>query len=136
MVLAILGILAAVTFAGMSAYGQRQQYEQFVGEVQNGFTEARSKTIAAVADTTHGVYVGPTTIEFFSGATPVPGSSENTILEIPSYITATPAFSGAATAVVFARRTGVPDVTGTLTLTDTRTLTTTVFTVNESGLVQ
>lgn len=135
-VLAIMGVLAAVTFAGMSQYGQRQQYQQFVGEVQNGFTETRAKTIAAFGNTAHGVYVGSTTIEFFPGTIPVPGSSDNSILTIPAYIDVTPTLTGAATAVTFARLTGVPDVTGTVTLTDTRTLTTTVLTISESGLVQ
>jgi prepilin-type N-terminal cleavage/methylation domain-containing protein len=135
-VLAIMAILAAVTAQGIARYGQHQQYVQFATEVQDAIAEARAKTIAGVGDTTYGVYVGTSTIEFFSGTIPVVGSAANTILEIPTYVNATSSLAGNVWYVSFVRLTGEPTATGTIVIGDRRGEATTTLTIYGSGLVQ
>jgi prepilin-type N-terminal cleavage/methylation domain-containing protein len=135
-VLAIMAIMAAVSLAGMSRYGARQQHLQLVVELKSGLTEARSKSMASLEDTTYGVYVGPTTIEYFSGSVVTPGSGANQIVAIANGMDVIPHLTGAATAVVFARVTGEPDVVGTIDVVDTKSIATTTITIYASGLVE
>ena len=135
-VMAIMVIVTTLTVQGILKYGLRQQYLQFATGVQNAITEARSKTLAGINDTTYGVYVGTSTIEYFSGTVPVVGSAANTIIEIPSYINATSSLTGDIWYVSFARLTGVPRVIGTIEIGDRRSEAVTTFTIYASGLVQ
>ncbi len=135
-VMAIMVVLAVLAMNGIASYGRRQQYLEFVGEVQNGFAEARSKSIAAVDETVYGVYVGTSTVEYFSGTVPAAGSASNTIIAIPSYLSATSSLTGNNWYVTFSRRTGEPSATGTIAISDTRALSTTTITIYSSGLVE
>ncbi len=135
-VLAVMVIIVAITMNGIINYGHRQQYLQFAREVADGVAEARAKTIAGVGDTTHGVYISPTTIEFFTGSTPTVGDPGNTIIAVPPYINATSTLSGGVQYVTFARLTGAPSVTGTIEIGHRREAATTTLTIYASGLVQ
>ncbi len=135
-VLAIMAILAAISLAGMSRYGARQQHTQLVTELKSGLTEARSKSMASLEDTTYGVYMGTSTIEYFAGSVVTPGNSANQIIPIPAAVTVIPRLTGAATDVLFARVTGEPDVVGTIDVVDTRSIATTTITIYASGLVE
>ncbi len=135
-VFAVIAIMAAISLAGISRYGARQQHAQIVAELKSGLTEARSKSIASLEETTYGVYIGTSTIEYFSGASVTPGSAANQIIAFPSGIVIDPSLTGAATSVIFARISGIPDVSGTIDVIDTRSSATTTITIYASGLVE
>ncbi len=135
-VMAIMIVLAVLAMNGIASYGRRQQYLEFVGEVQSGLAEARSKSIAAVDETVYGVYVGTSTIEYFSGTVPTVGNASNTIIAIPRHLRATSSLTSNQWYVTFARRTGEPSATGTVAIGDTQSLSTTTITIYGSGLVE
>jgi prepilin-type N-terminal cleavage/methylation domain-containing protein len=135
-VLALMLILAALTFQGFAQYSYRQVYVGFVSEVRDNIAESRQKTIASYEDTTYGVYVGTSTIEFFPGSVPLVGSVDNIIVAIPNGMTATSSFSNAQWYLSFARITGGASAIGTIMFNDTRTNASTTFTIYASGLVE
>ncbi len=132
----ILAILASLSVVTLVSYGERQQFNQVLYELQNGLREAQSKSRAALNNTTHGVYVGTSTLEYFAGSVGVPGSAANQRVTVPAGITITPNLTGGVRQVVFARVTGTPSVTGTIVVTDTRSFTTATVTLSAGGLVQ
>lgn len=136
LVIALVGIIATLLFQGFSQYVYRQVFEQFSSEIKNELVEARAQTISSLGDTTYGVYVGPDTIEFFPGTVPTPGSTDNTIVQIPTQLTATSSFSSGEPYVSFKRITGAATATGTITIVDTRTVATSTFTISAVGLVE
>jgi len=135
-VISILLFIATITIQGFANYSYRQVYTGFVSQTKDSLIETRHKTIASYNDTVYGVYVGTTTIEFFSGATPVVGSADNTVFTIPSGITATSSFSTGNWYTTFSRITGAATATGTIEFEDTRTIASTTLTIYASGLVE
>jgi len=135
-VIAVILILVTIVVQGFSNYANRQVYIGYVSEVKDNLAETRQRTIASYKDTTYGVYVGTSTIEFFEGSSPVVGSGTSTIMQIPSYMTATSSFSDANWYITFKRISGEASATGTILFTDSRTNASTTFTINASGLVE
>jgi len=138
-ILLVLGILVLITVVmidGFSSYAYRQVLTQFSSGVRDELIEARQQTIASFKNTTYGVYVGTSTIEFFPGAMPEVGSSTNTIIAIPEQIVATSSFSTGDWYLTFHRLTGEATATGTITMFDTRTVATSTITISASGLVE
>ena len=136
MVVTLVGIVTALLMQGFSRYAYRQSFKQFVSEVQDETVEARAQTVASLNNTTYGVYVGTDTVEFFSGATPVVGDAANTIIPIPTEVTATASFSSGNQYITFKRLTGEATATGTIEFVDTRTVATSTITISAAGLVE
>jgi prepilin-type N-terminal cleavage/methylation domain-containing protein len=135
-VLTILTVLAGLTVSAFRDYERTQRLATVVADVKNGFAETRTKTLGSVDDTVYGVHVGASSIQFFSGSTPVIGSNNNTIITLPAGISATSSFSNHLAYLTFARLTAIPTATGTVTITDLNTNTTKTFTISAAGLVQ
>ncbi len=135
--MAVLLILVAVTLNSMSDYARTQQHTRLVEEIGHQIHLARQQTLASKADSTYGIYVGTSTIEVFAGASPVVGSSANTILDLSAVTqTATSSFSDGNWYVVFERITGAASATGTITVTDTVLERTATYTIHSSGLIE
>lgn len=136
-VVAILLILVAVTLQFFRQYASVQQFQRTADEVGYLLQLARQQTMASKDDTTYGVYVGTSTVELFSGTTPVPGAADNVVLAVDSGSTvATSSLSGGAWFVTFARVSGVPSATGTITVSDPVLGRTATYTLTQLGLVQ
>lgn len=138
-ILFVLGLLVLITVVmidGFSGYAYRQVLTQFSSELRDELVETRQQTIASLNNTTYGVYVGTSTIEFFPGLVPEVGSSSNTIIAIPEQMVATSSFSTGDWYLTFRRLTGEATATGTITMFDTRTVATTTITISASGLVE
>lgn len=135
-VFGLMLLVVVLLIQGFSQYAYQQVLTQFSSEVRDELVESRQQTIASINNTTYGVYVGTSTIEFFPGTVPEIGSSSNTIIDIPEQITATSSFSSGDWYLSFARRTGQASATGTITIVDTRTVATSTITISASGLVE
>lgn len=135
-VVAIMTILAALMWTGMSNYASWQRYLSQVSEIRSSILEARSQTLGSVNDAAYGVYVGTDSIEFFSGATPTPGDPANTILPFTSDLRATSTLSNGAWFVTFSRVTGEPSATGTIRINHGSRDASTTLRIYGSGLVE
>ena len=135
--LSVLFIIVAMSMRGIQNYAQRQTYQSAVEHVRSELYGVREKTLASYDDKIYGVYVGTTSLQFFSGAVPVVGSAANTIIDYAEYnITATSSFSDGRRYVTFARVTGATSATGTIDVYDTHRTATTTFTISRSGLIE
>jgi Tfp pilus assembly protein FimT len=136
-VVALLIIIVAISMQSIQKYAQRQSYQSAVEHVRSELYGVREKTLASYDDTVYGVYVGTTSIQFFSGATPVINAVSNTILKYADYnMTAVPSFSDGRRYITFARITGAASATGTIKVYDTHRTATTTFTISRSGLIE
>ncbi len=135
--ISVLLILAVITFQGFLGYANVQRFKSVVSEVRNDIATQRTKTLGSYNDQQYGVYVGTSTIEFFVGDTPVVGDSDSKIISFANYgITATSSFSDGEQFIVFKRLSGEVSATGTITIFDTRTTSSTTFTFLNSGIIQ
>lgn len=135
-VVAILAILVAITVVALRNYGLKQNFELTVVDVRDGVSEARQKTLASINDTMYGVHVSSTAVVFFDGVEFVEGYAGNETITLPDNITATTSFTNDVTTATFTRLTGTASATGTLTLTDTRSLRTATITIEQLGIVE
>lgn len=131
--LAIMMMMAVVIFAGFVGYSQLQVHTQLTAEVETLLHTAKQQSQTLTENDAYGVsFTATSAVLFAQSAT----SSPLRTLALPAGYILTPSLAGAATTVVFARRTGVPNVTGTLSLYDTRRQATTTVTILPSGLVE
>ena len=136
MVITVATVISTLVVSAFRNYERVQRFQGSVADVRNGLAEARIKTLGSLNNSVHGVYVGTSTIQFFQGTTPIVGSSSNTIITFPSGITATSSFSNSLWYVTFGRITGAPTAIGTITITDSVSNTSKIFTISATGLVQ
>lgn len=135
-VITIATVISTLVISAFRNYERVQRFQGSVADVRNGLAEARIKTLGSLNNTVYGVYVGTSSVQFFQGPTPVVGSSNNTIVTFPSGITATSSFANSLWYVTFGRITGAPTAIGTITITDSVSNTSKVFTISATGLVQ
>jgi prepilin-type N-terminal cleavage/methylation domain-containing protein len=133
---AILGLMLGAVTMGFSSYADRQAFKQYIGEVELSIREQRQRTVASVEDTRYGVYVGPSTIEYYQGVSFASATASTTVQELPNNITATSSFSDGSANVTFTRLTGAASATGTITLFDQKINRTATITINALGLVE
>lgn len=135
--IAILSIIASIVYEGFMRYATTQRYRSIVSEIRNDLVLQRQKTLASYDDTVYGVYVGTSSIQFYTGATPIVGSPTNKIITFSLYgITATSSFSNTLWYSTFARLSGTPSATGTITIFDTRSTASTTFTILRTGIIE
>ena len=132
----VLMFIIVLIVTSFRSYARIQLFEQSAADIRNGLSEAKTKTIGSVNGTVYGVYVGTSSIQFFGGATPVVNSNSNTIITFPKGITATSSFSSHQWYLTFARITGIPTATGTITIQDSISNTSKTFLILDTGLVQ
>lgn len=136
MVISIIVIILGVSMDSLSEYAARQAFAKTVTEVRDGTAAARQKTLAAVNDLVHGVHVESDEVVFFEGKAYVDGAVDNEIVSLPDYITASASFTGSVQTATFTRLTGLPSAAGTITLTNAKTGTNAIITINATGLVE
>lgn len=134
-VVSILAIIAAIVVTGFQNYQKYQWYQVVVNDIRNDLNQSRAKTLGSIDGEVYGVYIGTSTIEFFSGSSPVVGSSNNKIYPFTRGITATSTFASGDWYVTFSRLTGLPSTTGTIDIVDASLDATTTLSILESGII-
>lgn len=133
----VLIIIVAITLQSFASYARTQQFKRFVDEVGYSLTAAREQTLASKDDTVYGVYIGTSTVELFSGTTPVPGAASNEVLSFEDTLySATSSLSTGEWFIRFERLTGEASATGTIILSSPTLGQTATVTVHQSGLVE
>ena len=134
-VIAVLGILATITVSSFSDYAARQQHSSEINDVIRSVIEQRSRALAALNDTEHGVYASTSIITMFEGTTYSAGTGTNRSVTL-LYTTATSSFSNGLLYISFAKITGEPSATGTIQLYSQRLQSTATITIYASGLIE
>lgn len=125
-----------MVLTGFQNYQKHQWYQVVVNDVRNELNQAHTKTMGSVDGLVYGVYVGTSTIEFFSGATPTVGDANNTIINFSRGIYATSSITGGNWYFTFSRLTGMPTATGTIDIIDSTRAATTTLSILETGVIQ
>lgn len=135
-VITLTVVLSLVVISGFKDYRRSQEYQIFVTNIKNGLNETRGKTVGSVGGVTYGVYVGTSSVEFFSGSVPTVGSAANTIVKFPTSMTATSTFSNGKWYMNFERITGGASATGVITVTDSARSESINLSITKTGSIQ
>lgn len=116
-VIAILGFLFVIVITSFREMQVRQALEFSTREVRQMIELARSRTLAAVNDNRHGVFIGTTRVVLFEGSTYNEHAATNVIFELDrrvriSNVSLTPS----ANTIIFTRGSGEPSSSGTIEL--------------------
>ena len=134
-VIAIMGTVALFVFDSFVEYRDTQQVRATVVEVTSIIKETRQRTISSETDTQFGVYIATSSLTVFEGSTYNPVGANNRVFEIPKVELST-LLSDLSSEVVFARLSGVPSATGTISIYDGGLNSTTTITIQGSGLLE
>ncbi len=120
MVLAVLGVLVSIVSPQFSKIRENQALKNALGEITSALDTAKSRSLASVDLSEYGVHFASDQIIIFKGTVYTPGSSNNEVIKIvsPAFISnVTLAGVSASTGeVYFARLSGAPSKTGTVTV--------------------
>lgn len=129
-VVAVLVLIIAVVLYSLSTLKRSQAMKNAVGDVLSSIDKARSMSFASVNSTTYGVHFQSDKVVVFSGTTYSSGASGNDNINIttPASITNVTlnGSSGTSGDIYFTRLSGIPNQTGTVTITvgaSTKTIT-------------
>lgn len=131
LVVAIIAITAAATAPVYQSFQSRNDLEVAVNAIPPALRRAQVLAQAPDGDTSWGVRIQSGTIVVFQGAS---YAARNTTLDEVTDITSTITPSGLAE-VVFTKFTGLPNTTGTITLTNVNG-TIRNITVNGKGMIE
>ncbi len=136
-VLAIVGVIAGIGVARLSAFRDRASLTDFSSNVVGLFAEARARTLSSEGDSVYGVHVEASRAALFKGSTFVDGSADQITLSAPVGISISPiSLSGGVSDVVFSRLTGEASAYGTFTVRVTNDASaSTTITITATGVV-
>ena len=115
-IVAIVGILLAVSIPALSRFRQQQALQHTTEGLLALLADARTKTLAALNDTSYGVYLESTQATLFVGTTYIPNTPTNETYEFETPATATWNLTPSGATISFARLTGSPSSHGTIEL--------------------
>lgn len=134
-VVALTVIVAGFIFVGFIKYGDEQRTSSVLIEIKSLLKETKQKTTAAETDSQFGVYFATSSMVVFEGALYSDNDPENIVYNFPDF-NISPELSGGVFEVVFARLTGEPSATGTITIDYVRSSSTRSLVINNSGLIE
>jgi prepilin-type N-terminal cleavage/methylation domain-containing protein len=134
-VIALVVFVAALMVIGFRNFASFQQYNQALESVEFILEESRLSAKSAVGDSSHGVKFTNTSITRFVGDTYSAGDPQN-ITTTFNLVTLSYSFSGGVDEVVFAKLTGLPSATGTVTVEGSQFSASTSVTVSKTGVIQ
>ena len=135
-VLLILGIIVSISATAFERMYRESALKAGGSEVYGALISARSRTLAAQNDTTHGVFVSSTTVTRFEGSSYSPSSSTSVSYTFEGGVTATSTFITSGTPIIFTRLTGEPNASGTIYVRNNDGTNTTTITISASGLIE
>lgn len=116
-VIVIISILASVVLAGFYNYRLHRTLELSAKEVRQILEEARSRTLAAVNDSSYGVEIGSSEITLFAGEEYYSDESSNETFTIDQRVIISEiSFDPPSSTVLFKRATGESSVEGFIEL--------------------
>jgi prepilin-type N-terminal cleavage/methylation domain-containing protein len=116
-VIAILGILAAIIIPQFSRIKELQALKNAGEDIISNFNQAKSETLASLNSSEYGVHFESDRIIIFKGEVFVAGDSNNVTTNIiPPAVISNIALTGGAVDFYFERLTGAPSKTGTITI--------------------
>ena len=132
-VIAIMGIILSVTMYSYSTMRIKKQVEVAVDSINFRLEEAKTNALSGKGGASFGIQFGTSTYTYFKGSSYSSSDASNITTSISGAIISTN-LTGAASSVIFTRITGVPQVTGTITITSTTNASTTaVITIGTLG---
>ncbi len=116
-VVAIIALLVAVITVPFISFRKNQALQNTTNAVSAVLEDARTKTLAAVNNTSYGVHIDSDKTVLFSGATYDASATTNEVYFFEDPITASFALQGGGSNVRFSRLTGATGDYGTIILT-------------------
>lgn len=132
-ILAIIGVLAAIGAAGFRNFVHHESLEAAASDVYTTLADARSATLASEYGEQYGVHIEQDRIIRFRGATYNPSSPLNQAIDLRG-VSATTVLTEGPT-ILFERQTGKTANSGTITLTHEISLAEKTITLFASGIV-
>jgi len=134
-VLTIMSIIGAFAITGFKDYARFQQYDASVATVKSTFIDARVRARSAELDQSYGVKILTNSLVVFRGSTYSAGASTNETVTLTG-VTLSRSLSGGTDQIVFNKLTGLPNVTGTITIVGSEHVATTTLTITAAGVIQ
>lgn len=131
--LLVIGLLSLIAVLGIPFYQSFQTQSQLDSAsltILQALHTARIESLSGKNNTDHGVHIETHRIVSFIGSAYVPNDPQNFVVDLPNAITLSSAFGPD---VIFARRTGEAQQTGTVSLSALST--THTFSIHEQGTV-
>ncbi len=119
-VLAIFVILFSIGTYALTSSRNRKSADVVTDAITFKLEEAKADSISGKGGTSFGIKFNANSYVVFSGSTYNASDAANTTIALPDGISMSATIPGADTSVIFARRSGVPNVTGTITISNTR----------------
>jgi prepilin-type N-terminal cleavage/methylation domain-containing protein len=135
-VLAVLLIIATFSIIAFRSLYEGSGERTAVVEITDALREARNNSISSKNDTVYGVRIASTSVTRFVGNTYSAGNASNTLYMFEAGAMATGTLVNAGTDIVFARLTGMPNVTGTVLVVGNDGTSTTTISIEATGLIQ
>lgn len=136
-VIAVIGILVSITLPQFSKIKENQVLKNATGDVVSALHNAQSQTLASVGFSEYGVHFQSDKIIIFKGTAFLDGDANNKIINIvtPASISnvTLAGISGTSGDVYFNRLSGVPNKTGTITISISSVLK--IITISATGAV-
>ena len=117
-VLTVLGGIFLVVLPQFSKIKENQVLKNGVADILSSIDKARGETISSLNSSEYGVHFQSDKVIIFKGTTYSPGAADNEAINIISPATiSTISLTAGAVDVYFARLSGAPNKTGTITIT-------------------
>ncbi len=113
---AIMGVLVAVVALPLISFRKHQALQNSTNAVVAVLTDARTKTLAALNNTSYGVRVESSRVILFTGTTYTSSASTNEVVLLETPVTASWSLQGGGSSIGFDRLTGITSQYGTITL--------------------
>jgi prepilin-type N-terminal cleavage/methylation domain-containing protein len=135
-IIVVTAIIAVLAVIGVSAFMSARQ-SAAMNAVSDGivsvFEQARANALSGKGGTSYGVRFSASSYTFFTGSSYNASDATNIVHQVASGYTLSNSMSASSGVVVFARLTGVPSVTGTVTITQTSPAKTRIITIGSQG---
>jgi prepilin-type N-terminal cleavage/methylation domain-containing protein len=134
-VLSLLAVIAVFAMIGFRNYAHFQQYNQAVSEVTFILNQVHLRARSAEQDTDHGIKFSTTGVTEFVGSTYVAGDPDNVVTNFNN-VSIQHDLSGGTDEIIFAKLTGLPSATGTVTVEGVDFAASTTLEVTGAGVIQ
>jgi prepilin-type N-terminal cleavage/methylation domain-containing protein len=134
-VMAIISIIAGLTFFGFTNYAHYQRYDQSVGSTKATIIDARVRARSSETGNGQGIKVLSDSIVVFQGSSYSAIAPTNRTTDITGAVL-TPSFSSGTNEIIFSNLTGLPTATGTILIESTEFDASTTIEITAAGVIQ
>jgi type II secretory pathway pseudopilin PulG len=138
--LAIFVILISISLYSLSAYRSSKSVEVTANEIAFKLEEAKGNSIAGKNGQSFGIHFSTSSYVYFEGSSYVEGNIANKTPNFPLDLEIVNGLTGSASDIIFAKITGKPNISGTITVRKTsdtsKTKTITIGALGDVSVVQ